>query len=173
MRTNGQREAIAHAPAFVISTDGTVYTVSHGGGRKPLLVFKPGMTQIGRPDIKDGAWYHRRRKLGAIVIKPAYAEDDTPLEFYGDSARLTGPRQKGVTLVELGSMELSLPYLWSVHSGSTGSTIAEVHDGFWTEALTDERPFSCQEILVLGSADLPPEWTVTPGRRLRPAPLSE
>lgn len=172
MLSSGKREAIAHAPAFAIHSDGTVHAVSAGGTRKKLLVFKPGMTQIGRPDIKDGAWYHRRRKLAKICIKPAYAEDDEPLEFYGDGQRLTGPRQSGVTLVELGSMEPSLPYLWSIHSESTGDTIAEVHDSLWTEALTDGWPFSCKEITILGNGELPPEWTVRPGRRLRPAALA-
>lgn len=172
MLSSEKREALAHAPAFAIAADGTVYTVSHGGERKPLLVFKPGMTQIGRPDIKDGAWYHRRRKLHKVCIKPAYAEDDKPLEFYGDGSRLTGPRQSGVTLVELGSMESSVPYLWNVRSGSTGDTIAEAHDGTWTETRTDQWPFACQEIVILGSAELPPEWTVKPGSRLRQSALA-
>lgn len=172
MLSSGNREALAHAPAFTIAADGTVHAVSTGGERKPLLIFKTGMTEIGRSDIKDGAWYHRRRKLHKICIKPAYAEEDQPLEFYGDGVRLTGPRRSGVTLVELGSMEPSLPYLWSVQGEAMGEAIAEVHDGIWAEALTDEWSFSCREIMILGSDQLPPEWVVKPGRRLRPAALA-
>jgi len=158
--SDGFRRTIAAAPSFAVDADGAVFAVDQHGHRNRLLRFRPGMSRLGQPRLRDGAWYRGPRKLVDVHI----STDDGPFELYGDGMALSGPRQAATWDLELGSMEGSLPYLWNEKHREA---VAEVNAGYWIQPGTDSASFSCREILF-GTADtLPPSWTIRPAPRLR------
>ena len=160
---NSEEQILSTQAMLAVLATGEVNAVEQDGSRRRLLSFRPGMARVGRPDIRDGAWYHRGRKLLDV-----YVRSDEPFSLYDHGFKVGGFRQSCCLELELGSMEGSRPYLWS-----RGQALAEVHDGRWSQPRTDSASFSCEELLLAEESQPPPSWSPQPHLLSRPSGLAE